>query len=83
MTLYDAVTWCQARGRTLPTIYEACPDWTSGDAQCGRVIDNSLDKWGWTLTLYPSNSNAAYIVYLRNGRVYKEGRYDNNYALCK
>ena len=55
MNWWSAYTWCEAQGRRLVTIYEACPDWDGTlNVTCNNLHNISAD--GWSNTAYETTN---------------------------
>ncbi len=82
MNWWSAAAWCQSNGRSLATMYDACPNWDGNSGiRCGRSFVDAVDNSAWTSTAL--NSNQAFYVRLSDGVVGNNTRNDTNPALCK
>ena len=61
---WSAYTWCEAQGRHLATIYEACPDWAGGTGQnqCMNMPVKSYCTGSLAWSATANGSEAAFTV---------------------
>ena len=55
MNLWSAYTWCEANGRHLVTIYEACPEWDGAIGGKCKNLTSSFPYRIWSTTAYQAN----------------------------
>ena len=57
MNWWSAYTWCEAQGRHLATMYEACPTWDGaiGHGKMCNLNSFSNDEYNWSSTAFESN----------------------------
>ena len=65
MNWWSAYAWCEAQGRHLASMYEACPTWDGSKggygesaAKCPNIIGANILKW----TSTPEGENNAFYV---------------------
>ena len=93
MNWWSTYAWCEAQGRHLASIYEACPAWDGlqGDNKCANLTGVSNNPRAFSSTA--QGKNDACVVLLGNGMIgcgiaengsiiAGTGRAEQNKALC-
>ena len=81
MNWWSAYTWCEAQGRHLATIYEACPDWDGSIGQ-GKCTNSTSTTAGYNY--WVSTANGSTLAFRTHGfsSVYSSSRDSRYHALC-
>ena len=90
MNWWSAYNWCKANGRTMPSIYDVCPDWDGNAGSACPTMkgqnENCSDYcYSWVTTV--KDSGTVWYINLLDGKVHSPnvniGRESALYALCK
>ena len=80
---WSASNWCIKNGRTLATMYDACPNWDGNQGDTCPEFPDTDGARVWTATAY----STGYASTIRDGFVeygYQVGeRYRTYQALCR